>query len=61
MPSGGALIDVTVNGRKEPAIAQVGKSSLFYVLDRETGEPLLPGGGTPGSRRRRARRIRHPT
>lgn len=38
MPSAGPLIEV--NG--EPAIAHVGKSSLFYVLDRETGEPLLP-------------------
>lgn len=42
MPSAGPLIEVTVDGRKEPAIAHVGKSSLFYVLDRETGEPLLP-------------------
>src|SRR5690606_2926164 len=42
MPSAGPLINVTVNGRSEPAIAHVGKSALFYVLDRDTGEPLLP-------------------
>jgi quinoprotein glucose dehydrogenase len=42
MPSAGPLIDVTVNGERQPAIAHVGKSALFYVLDRETGEPLLP-------------------
>ena len=42
MPSAGPLINVTVNGRSEPAIAHVGKSALFYVIDRETGEPLLP-------------------
>jgi quinoprotein glucose dehydrogenase len=42
MPSAGPLFNVTVNGRSEPAIAHVGKSALFYVLDRDTGEPLLP-------------------
>jgi quinoprotein glucose dehydrogenase len=42
MPTAGPLINVTVDGRSEPAIAHVGKSALFYVLDRETGEPLLP-------------------
>jgi glucose dehydrogenase len=42
MPSAGPLFDVTVNGRSEPAIAHVGKTALFYVLDRDTGEPLLP-------------------
>ena len=42
LPSAGPLINVTVNGRTEPAIAHVGKSALFYVLDRDTGEPLLP-------------------
>jgi quinoprotein glucose dehydrogenase len=34
----GALIDV--DGR--PVIASVNKSSLFFVIDRETGEPALP-------------------
>ena len=34
----GALIDV--NGR--PVIASINKSSLFFVIDRETGEPHLP-------------------
>jgi quinoprotein glucose dehydrogenase len=34
----GALIEV--NGR--PVIASVNKSSLFFVIDRETGEPHLP-------------------
>jgi quinoprotein glucose dehydrogenase len=34
----GALIEV--DGR--PVIASINKSSLFFVLDRETGEPALP-------------------
>src|SRR5690606_8141289 len=42
MPSAGALIDVETAGGKEPAIAHIGKSALFYLLDRETGEPIHP-------------------
>ncbi|MBO9518537.1 MAG: PQQ-binding-like beta-propeller repeat protein [Porphyrobacter sp.] len=42
MPSAGPLINVTINGKSEPVIAHVGKSSLFYVIDRETGVPALP-------------------
>lgn len=42
MPSAGPLIEVTVDGRKEKAIANIGKTSLFYVLDAETGEPVHP-------------------
>jgi quinoprotein glucose dehydrogenase len=41
MPSGGALFDVVQNGARVPAIAQVGKSSFLYVLNRETGKPLI--------------------
>ncbi|HEY6817515.1 MAG TPA: PQQ-binding-like beta-propeller repeat protein [Croceibacterium sp.] len=37
-PTAGALIEV--NGR--PVIASINKTSLFFVLDRETGEPHLP-------------------
>lgn len=55
MPTAGALLNVDVDGRKEPVIAHVGKSSLFYVLDRETGEPVhpveereVPRGDVPG-------------
>ena len=42
MPTAGALFDFTVNGKRVPAIAHVGKSSYVYVLDRLTGRPLLP-------------------
>jgi glucose dehydrogenase len=40
MPSAGALFEFERNGTRVPAIAQVGKSALFYVLDRTTGQPL---------------------
>jgi quinoprotein glucose dehydrogenase len=55
MPTAGALVDVTVDGRKQPAIAHVGKTSYFFVLDRKTGKPLIeveeravPKGDVPG-------------
>ncbi len=39
MPNGGALFNVVKDGKREPVIAQVGKSSLLFVLNRETGVP----------------------
>ena len=42
MPSAGALIEVAANGRRSPAIAHVGKTSYFFVLNRENGNPLIP-------------------
>ncbi|HEX5048534.1 MAG TPA: PQQ-binding-like beta-propeller repeat protein [Gammaproteobacteria bacterium] len=41
MPSAGALFDFVKDGQRFPAIGQVGKSSFFYVLNRETGKPLI--------------------
>ena len=41
MPTAGALFDFVQGGRRTPAIAQVGKSSYVYVLDRTTGKPLI--------------------
>ena len=41
MPTAGALFDFTLNGKRIPAIAHVGKSSYVYVLDRLTGRPLI--------------------
>jgi quinoprotein glucose dehydrogenase len=41
MPSVGGLFELVRNGERLPAIAHVGKSSLFYVLNRLTGEPLI--------------------
>jgi len=55
MPTAGPLIDVTVNGRKRPIIANVSKSSWFYEFDRQTGKPVfdveerpVPKGDVPG-------------
>ena len=56
MPSAGALFDfVGADGARRPAIGHVGKTSYFFVLDRETGEPLVdveerpvPQGDVPG-------------
>ncbi len=47
MPSAGALFDFMQNGTRVPAIAQVGKSSFMYILNRTTGEPLLGVKETP--------------
>jgi quinohemoprotein ethanol dehydrogenase len=35
------LMDVTVGGRTRKAIAEVGKTGWAYILDRETGKPLI--------------------
>jgi len=42
IPSAGPLIEVGKGRNRHPVIAHVGKSSLFYVLDRTTGQPVLP-------------------
>jgi quinoprotein glucose dehydrogenase len=42
MSFAGGLFDVERGGERLPAIANVGKSSYFFVLNRETGEPLIP-------------------
>jgi alcohol dehydrogenase (cytochrome c) len=35
------LMDLNVNGRARKAIAEVGKTGWAYILDRETGEPIV--------------------
>jgi glucose dehydrogenase len=47
MPSAGGLFELERNGTRVPAIAHVGKSAYFYVLDRTTGEPLHEVRETP--------------
>jgi quinoprotein glucose dehydrogenase len=47
MPSAGGLIEVDRNGTRVRAIAHVGKSAYFYVLDRTTGEPIHEVRETP--------------
>lgn len=42
MPTAGALINLRVDGKIRPAIVHVGKTSLFFELDRKTGKPIMP-------------------
>ena len=50
-----ALLDITVNGRRIKAVAEVSKQNFVYVFDRVTGEPVwpieerpVPKGNVPG-------------
>jgi quinoprotein glucose dehydrogenase len=42
MPSEPTLVDLTVGGREVPALVQITKMGLTFVLNRETGEPVFP-------------------
>jgi len=42
LPSGPSLIEVEQNGRRIPALAQPSKMGFLFILDRDTGRPLLP-------------------
>jgi quinoprotein glucose dehydrogenase len=42
LPHAPQLVDLTVNGRSVPAVAQVTKQGWVYVFDRVTGQPLWP-------------------
>jgi quinoprotein glucose dehydrogenase len=42
LPAQPVLCTVTRGGRKVPAVAQVTKMGMVFVLDRVTGEPLFP-------------------
>ncbi|WP_217914663.1 PQQ-binding-like beta-propeller repeat protein [Miltoncostaea marina] len=41
-PSPTVLFDVEIDGRTRHGIAEASKTGWLYMLDRETGEPLLP-------------------
>jgi len=41
-PAAPVLLDITVNGRKIKAVAQVTKQAFVYVFDRVTGKPVWP-------------------
>jgi quinoprotein glucose dehydrogenase len=50
-----ALVEVKRNGKTIPALAQITKESLLFILDRRTGEPVfgieerpVPKGDVPG-------------
>ena len=42
LPAAPTLVDITVNGRKVKAVAQVSKQAYVYVFDRVTGKPIWP-------------------
>lgn len=42
VPSQPSLVDLTIAGETVPALVQPTKQGELYVLDRRTGEPLLP-------------------
>jgi glucose dehydrogenase len=46
-PTAGPLVPLTVDGKKQTAIATVGKTSYFYVLDSKTGVPVHAVEETP--------------
>jgi quinoprotein glucose dehydrogenase len=41
-PSAPVLVDITVNGKRISAVAQVSKQGFVYVFDRRTGTPVWP-------------------
>ena len=42
LPAAPTLLDITVDGRRIKAIAQVSKQAFTYVFDRVTGKPVWP-------------------
>jgi quinoprotein glucose dehydrogenase len=55
LPPGPSLVDVKVNGKKIPALAEIGKAGWMFILDRNTGKPVfgveerpVPKGEAPG-------------
>jgi len=55
LPSGPSLIEVERNGRRIPVLAQPSKMGYLFILDRDSGQPVLPveerpvpQGGVPG-------------
>ncbi|MEP7352928.1 MAG: PQQ-binding-like beta-propeller repeat protein [Acidobacteriota bacterium] len=41
LPPGPTLLDIRVNGKDIPALAQTGKVGYMYILNRVTGEPVF--------------------
>src|SRR5262249_12312271 len=55
VPGGPALIQLVRNGEKIPAVAQITKMGLLFILDRVTGRPVfgveerkVPASNIPG-------------
>jgi len=55
LPPAPVLVDIVKDGKKIPALAQIGKSGYLFILDRVTGQPVfgveerpVPKGDVPG-------------
>ena len=55
LPPAPALVDIVQNGKRIPALAEIGKSGYLFILDRVTGKPVfgveerpVPKGDVPG-------------
>jgi quinoprotein glucose dehydrogenase len=55
LPPAPVLLDIKQNGKTIPALAQIGKQSWMFILNRETGNPIfgveersVPAGDAPG-------------
>ncbi len=55
LPPDPVLLDLTIEGKKIPALIQTGKSGYMFILDRTTGKPVfgveerpVPQGSVPG-------------
>lgn len=55
LPPAPALVDIVKDGKRIPALAQIGKSGWMFILDRVTGKPVfgveerpVPKGDVPG-------------
>ncbi len=55
LPPAPSLVDITVKGKKIPALAAIGKTGWMFILDRVTGKPVfgveerpVPKGDVPG-------------
>ena len=47
LPAAPNLLDITVDGKKIKAVAQVSKQGFVYTFDRVTGQPVWPIGERP--------------
>ena len=57
IPCAPILADITVDGRKIKAIAQITKQGWVYVFDRTNGQPVWPIEERAGRKRQRPRRV----
>jgi quinoprotein glucose dehydrogenase len=67
-PAAPNLIDITVNGQRIKAVAQVTKQAFVYVFDRVTGQPIWPiedrpvtPSSVPGERAAKTQPLSHTT